>query len=123
MANLQAKPNARNNKNGENMKSVTEMIAIILMTSSFAFAQNCSNYQNGPLKDLKDYRFHRMICQGLLGIYLADKKLVGQDEMKGIKKGIVKNGGLTSIFFYGNAKLYYKLKELKASNRRVKESV
>ncbi|MFD4703290.1 tetraprenyl-beta-curcumene synthase family protein [Gottfriedia sp. NPDC058432] len=82
-----------------------------------------STKSNQALKDLKDYRFHRMICQGLLGIYLADKKMAGPDEMKRIRRGIVKNGGLTSFFFYGNAKLYFKLKELKASNKRVKESV
>ena len=82
-----------------------------------------STKSDQALKPLKDYRFHRMIYQGLLGIYLADKKMAGPDEMKRIRRGIVKNGGLTSFFFYGNAKLYFKLKEMKSNNRKVKQSV
>lgn len=72
------------------------------------------------LKNLKDYRFHKMICQGLLGIYLADRKMAGPNEMKRIRRSIVKNGGFNSFFFYGNAKLYFKLKELKKNNEKVK---
>ena len=82
-----------------------------------------STKSDESLKNLRDYRFHRMIYQGLLGIYLADKKMAGPDEMKKIRRGIVKNGGFTSFFFYGNAKLYFKLKELKSNSKKVKHSV
>jgi len=63
------------------------------------------------LKILQDYRFHRLIIRGLLGIYLADEKMSGTKEDRNTRKQIVKCGGLTSYFFYRNARIYFKIKK------------
>lgn len=63
--------------------------------------------------------FHRMIYQGLIGIYLSDKKVQQQEGMKFIAKQLVKQAGYTSLFFYLNGKMYRLLKSF--MNDRKKE--
>ncbi|MDF2558274.1 MAG: hypothetical protein K0R71_2102 [Bacillales bacterium] len=58
-------------------------------------------------------KFHRMIYQGLVGVYLSDGKVQQQDGLKEIASQIVKQAGITSLFFYLNGKLYHFIKAIK----------
>lgn len=53
--------------------------------------------------------FHKLINRGLIGIYLTDKKIQQQKELKRIAKQIIKFGGNTSKFFYWNGLVYRKM--------------
>ncbi len=46
--------------------------------------------------------FHHMVVDGLLGLYLADKKLSSQADVKLIKKNLLRKGRWTARFFYLN---------------------
>lgn len=59
---------------------------------------------------LPDSRFHRMINRGLLGIYLADKKVRRQKQVRRLAGKIIRRGGGTSAFFFVNGWLYRRLK-------------
>lgn len=54
--------------------------------------------------------FHRMINRGLLGIYLADRKVGGQRNVKHMARKIGRAGGLSAFFFYINGWLYRRLR-------------
>ena len=44
--------------------------------------------------------FHRMVCHGLLAIYLADRKVDRQEKMRQMALRIMKEGrGATALFF------------------------
>jgi tetraprenyl-beta-curcumene synthase len=45
-------------------------------------------------------RFHRLINQGLLGIYCADKKVYRQKEVRMAARKLVRLGGSGALFFY-----------------------
>jgi tetraprenyl-beta-curcumene synthase len=59
---------------------------------------------------LPNSRFHRLIQRGLLGIYLADRKVSDCPVIKRMAAKLVKVGGATSYFFYVNRKLYQRFK-------------
>jgi tetraprenyl-beta-curcumene synthase len=59
---------------------------------------------------LPNSKFHRLIQRGLLGIYLADRKVSECPVIKKMASQLVKVGGATSYFFYVNRKVYQKLK-------------
>lgn len=59
---------------------------------------------------LPDSRFHKMINRGLLGIYLADKKVRKQHTVKHLSRKIIKKSGLAGLFFFINGWLYRRLK-------------
>ncbi len=61
------------------------------------------------IEGLPHAKFHRLINRGLLGLYLSDRKVQEQREIRQLANQIVKYGGLTSYFFYINAKLYRKV--------------
>jgi tetraprenyl-beta-curcumene synthase len=54
-------------------------------------------------------KFHRLINRGLLGVYLSDRKINQQTEVRQMAKQLVKCGGMTSRFFYWNGKVYRKV--------------
>lgn len=51
-------------------------------------------------------RFHQLINRGLLGIYLSDKKVRKQKNVRKLAKEIIKSGGWISYFFYFNGLAY-----------------
>ena len=53
--------------------------------------------------------FHRLINRGLLGIYLADRKVMEQKDVRSLARKIIRNGGRSSIFFYFNGWVYRRL--------------
>ncbi|GGE77893.1 tetraprenyl-beta-curcumene synthase family protein [Priestia taiwanensis] len=61
------------------------------------------------LAQIPHEKFHRLIHRGLLGIYLSDRKIKKQKDVRRMAKELVKCGGLTSRFFYWNGKVYRKV--------------
>lgn len=55
-------------------------------------------------------KFHQLISDGLLGIYLSDEKTNSSKKIKKLAKKLLKEKGFTSYFFYLNGKLYRKMK-------------
>lgn len=65
---------------------------------------------DASISRLPDATFHRMINHGLLGIYLADKKVRGQKQVRVLSKKILWQGGGSSLFFFMNGWLYRRLR-------------
>ncbi len=55
--------------------------------------------------------FHRMICRGLPAIYLADKKVSRQANIKRSAGRMLRRCGPLTIFFYLNCWIYRRLRE------------
>lgn len=62
------------------------------------------------IEGLPNVRFHKMINRGLLGIYLADKKVRNQRSVKHLARKIIKKSGGSGLFFFINGWVYRRLK-------------
>lgn len=62
------------------------------------------------VKGLPHASFHHMIHNGLIGMYLADKKVQSIDGSKAMIKKLLKTSGFRTKLFYVNTKIYHKLK-------------
>lgn len=58
------------------------------------------------LRGLPDERFHRLINNGLIAIYLADEKVKHDPLLKKKGKRLIRNGGSPALFFYLNGWMY-----------------
>ena len=56
-------------------------------------------------------QFHRLINRGLLGVYLSDRKVQQQKNVRQLAKGLIKAGGGISYFFYVNGLMYRSLQK------------
>lgn len=54
--------------------------------------------------------FHRMVCRGLPALYLADRKMSSQSEIKPVASRLIGRCGLLTMFFYLNCWAYRRLK-------------
>ncbi|TLS39034.1 tetraprenyl-beta-curcumene synthase family protein [Pseudalkalibacillus caeni] len=61
------------------------------------------------VKRLPDSQFHRLINKGLIGIYLADRKVMQQKDVRSLARKIIRFGGRASFFFYFNGWFYRRL--------------
>ena len=55
------------------------------------------------VSQLPDQHFHRMINRALLGVYLADKKVNQQRDVRKTARQILRSCGGSSLFFLWNA--------------------
>jgi tetraprenyl-beta-curcumene synthase len=55
------------------------------------------------VKALPAWRFHRMVIEGLLALYLSDPKVSGQEDVKRVSKRLMRKSPLTRLFFWGNS--------------------
>lgn len=62
------------------------------------------------ISTLPDKAFHKMINRGLLGIYLADKKVARQRHVRTLSRKLMKKAGGSGLFFFVNGWLYRRLK-------------
>ncbi|GGE48984.1 hypothetical protein GCM10011391_29770 [Pullulanibacillus camelliae] len=62
------------------------------------------------IANLPHSKFHRLINRGLLGIYLADKKVNKQHRVRHIARKIVRRAGGAGWFFLMNGWLYRRIK-------------
>lgn len=60
----------------------------------------------------EDPRFHSMIVEGLLGLYLSDPKVRRQPEVTGVTKQLMRNSPWTRLFFWANSVWIRKLQGL-----------
>jgi len=67
-------------------------------------AENCTN-------KLPHSKFHKLISDGLLGIYLSDEKTRQSKDIHTFTKKLIRKKGKKSFFFYINGRIYRKLKE------------
>ncbi|WP_096436280.1 tetraprenyl-beta-curcumene synthase family protein [Alteribacter populi] len=58
------------------------------------------------INGLPDSRFHSLINNGLIAIYLADDKVKNDPELREKGKQILRTGGAPSLFFYVNGWMY-----------------
>ncbi|KOP83828.1 tetraprenyl-beta-curcumene synthase family protein [Cytobacillus solani] len=71
-------------------------------------------------EQLPHKRFHQLINRGLLGIYLSDKKVRKQKNVKKLARSMIKTGGGISYFFYWNGRVYRAMQNwIPASFKRV----
>ncbi|WP_280769998.1 tetraprenyl-beta-curcumene synthase family protein [Salipaludibacillus daqingensis] len=61
---------------------------------------------NRSLATLPDGKFHRLINNGLIAIYLADDKVKQDPELKKKGKRLIRSGGPRTLFFYLNGWMY-----------------
>jgi tetraprenyl-beta-curcumene synthase len=74
------------------------------------FREACSG-----VSQLPSPKFHRMICQGLLAVYLADRKVARQGWMGEMVKNLLQEGGALARIFYLNCWVYRRLMERQPS--------
>ncbi|MBM7565457.1 tetraprenyl-beta-curcumene synthase family protein [Paenibacillus sacheonensis] len=48
-------------------------------------------------------RFHRMVIEGLIALYLSDPKVSGQKDVELVSKRLMRRSPLTRLFFWGNS--------------------
>ena len=68
---------------------------------------------NHDVTKIPDGKFHSMINQGLIGIYLADSKVKKQSAVRKYTKKLLRKAGNSAYFFYWNSKLYHAYKRMK----------
>lgn len=61
------------------------------------------------VRTLTDGRFHQMIIEGLLALYLSDPKVKEQEAVQYIGKQIMKKGSLMRFFFWWNSRWIRKM--------------
>ncbi|WP_274366005.1 tetraprenyl-beta-curcumene synthase family protein [Paenibacillus thermotolerans] len=54
-------------------------------------------------RQLKDGRFHLMIVEGLLALYLSDPKVKRQQSVAAITRSLMRNSPLMRLFFWANS--------------------
>ncbi|SFI94036.1 tetraprenyl-beta-curcumene synthase [Paenibacillus sp. UNC496MF] len=48
-------------------------------------------------------RFHRMVIEGLIALYLSDPKVSGQQDVRLVSRRLMRRSPLTRLFFWGNS--------------------
>ncbi|TYP71134.1 tetraprenyl-beta-curcumene synthase family protein [Paenibacillus methanolicus] len=55
------------------------------------------------VRELPAWRFHRMIIEGLLALYLSDPKVRMQDSVRRVSRSLMRGSPMTRLFFWGNS--------------------
>lgn len=58
------------------------------------------------IRGLPDWKFHRLINNGLLAVYLADDKVKKDPELRRKGNRFIRSGGVPTLFFYVNGWMY-----------------
>ncbi|TMV17980.1 tetraprenyl-beta-curcumene synthase family protein [Paenibacillus thermoaerophilus] len=66
---------------------------------------------------LPERRFHRMIIEGLLALYLSDPKVSGQQDVRHIRRRLMRRSPWMRLFFWGNS-VYIRARSLRQPLRR-----
>lgn len=61
------------------------------------------NRAREDVKHLPGSRFHRLIIEGLLALYLSDPKVRSQNDVREVSRELMKNSPLTRLFFLINS--------------------
>ncbi|MFT8317277.1 MAG: tetraprenyl-beta-curcumene synthase family protein [Sporolactobacillus sp.] len=60
---------------------------------------------------MPDKNFHKMINRGLLGIYLADRKVARQRNVRILARRLMRRSGSSALFFFVNGWVYRRLRQ------------
>lgn len=64
---------------------------------------------NASIAGLPNARFHRMITQGLIGLYLGDQKVLGNRRVRRLARQLIRGSGAAGWFFLLNGVLYHRM--------------
>ncbi|WP_173918726.1 tetraprenyl-beta-curcumene synthase family protein [Halobacillus sp. Marseille-Q1614] len=70
---------------------------------------------NHSIQSLPHRGFHEMVHEGLVGMYLADRKVKAMQHAKSFVRSMLKASGKKATFFYLNTKMYNRLRGIKAA--------
>jgi len=68
--------------------------------------EHFSREADRSLKKIPNAKFHRLINNGLIAIYLADEKVKNDPDLKKKGKRLIRSGGAATLFFYLNGWMY-----------------
>jgi tetraprenyl-beta-curcumene synthase len=68
---------------------------------------------NKAVSGLPHVGFHRLVCHGLVALYLADRKVSGQARVRRLARKMIREGGGTVLFFFLFCWLYRRIKRRK----------
>jgi tetraprenyl-beta-curcumene synthase len=68
---------------------------------------------NKAVSGLPYVGFHRLVCHGLVALYLADRKVSGQARTRRLGRRMIREGGGTVLFFFLFCWLYRRIKRRK----------
>lgn len=63
------------------------------------------------IENMPDKNFHKMINRGLLGIYLADRKVAKQRNVRVLARRLICRSGGSALFFFVNGWLYRRIRQ------------
>jgi tetraprenyl-beta-curcumene synthase len=66
---------------------------------------------DASIEGMPDRNFHKMINRGLLGIYLADKKVARQRNVRILARKLIRHSGGYGLFFFLNGWIYRRLRQ------------
>lgn len=66
---------------------------------------------DAAIDGMPDRNFHKMINRGLLGIYLADRKVARQRNVRVLARKLIRGSGGCGLFFFVNGWLYRRLRQ------------
>lgn len=66
---------------------------------------------DAAIDGMPDRNFHKMINRGLLGIYLADRKVARQKNVRILARKLIRRSGGYGLFFFVNGWLYRRLRQ------------
>ncbi|MFT8362816.1 MAG: tetraprenyl-beta-curcumene synthase family protein [Sporolactobacillus sp.] len=66
---------------------------------------------DAAINGMPDKQFHRMINRGLLGIYLADRKVSHQPTVRLLARRLLRRSGASAIFFFVNGWVYRRFRQ------------
>lgn len=77
-----------------------------IMTERFSYFIEQADH---AIQALPDSNFHKMICQGLIGLYLGDPKVKKITNGMEMKDELLRVSGSNARFFHWNTQLYHKV--------------
>ncbi|CAM3272339.1 tetraprenyl-beta-curcumene synthase family protein [Sporolactobacillus spathodeae] len=66
---------------------------------------------DASIEDMPDKKFHQMINRGLLGVYLADRKVSRQPTVRALARHLIRRSGGSALFFFVNGWVYRRLRQ------------
>ncbi|MDD9149474.1 MULTISPECIES: tetraprenyl-beta-curcumene synthase family protein [unclassified Sporolactobacillus] len=66
---------------------------------------------DAAIDGMPDRNFHKMINRGLLGIYLADRKVARQRNVRVLARKLIRRSGGCGLFFFVNGWIYRRLRQ------------
>ncbi|MCO7124897.1 tetraprenyl-beta-curcumene synthase family protein [Sporolactobacillus shoreicorticis] len=66
---------------------------------------------DAAIENMPNKNFHKMINRGLLGIYLADRKVARQRNVRVLARKLICKSGASALFFFINGWIYRRIRQ------------